>query len=287
MRFGVIGDIHLEFDDVDVEQLDAAGYDAILFVGDLANYSQRGGLEVAARIAQLETPAVLIPGNHDAAHVGQMAAEVFEAEALIPLMTLGQRGRTEALREALGPVEVGGYSRHRFEKDGRTIDLIAARPHSAGGPRLSFRPHLENQFDIHDLEDSVRRLRALVDESDADDLVFLAHNGPHGLGEKRDDIWGCDFRKSEGDFGDLDLERAIEHAVRRGRKVRAVVAGHMHHELRGGGARRWKVEHDGVLYINAARVPRVFERAGRTLRHHVALTLGEGGASAREVLLST
>ncbi|MFK7991563.1 MAG: metallophosphoesterase [Sandaracinaceae bacterium] len=287
MRFGVIGDIHLEFDDVDVEQLDAAGYDAILFVGDLANFSQRGGLEVASRMARLETPALMIPGNHDAAHVGQMAAEVFEAEALIPLMTLGQRARTEALREALGPVQVGGYSRHRFIKDDRTVDVIAARPHSAGGPRLSFRPHLEDLFDIHDLEDSVRRLRALVDESDADELVFLAHNGPHGLGEKRDDIWGCDFRKTEGDFGDLDLERAIEHALRRGRTVRAVVAGHMHHELRGGGARRWKHERGGVLYINAARVPRVFERAGRTLRHHVALTLGEDGAHAREVLLST
>lgn len=285
MRLGVVGDIHLELDAVDVEQLDAEGYDALLFVGDLAAYSHRGGLEVARQIARLRTRALVIPGNHDAAHVGQMAAEVLEADTLIPLMNVGQEGRVESLDDALGPAELVGYSRHRLSGAERTVDLIAGRPHSAGGPRLAFRPHLRERFGVESLEGSVRRLTALVDESDADELIFFAHNGPAGLGDRRDDIWGCDFRKSEGDFGDVDLQQAVAHALRRGKKVRAVVAGHMHHELRGGGNRRWRVERDGILYVNAARVPRIFERAGRTLRHHVELVLDGERARAREVLL--
>lgn len=287
MRLGVIGDVHLDFDSVDVEQLDAEGYDAILFVGDIATYTHRGGLEVAAVISQLKTRAFVIPGNHDAAHAGQMAAEVLEADAILPLMNLGQETRSRALADALGSVEVVGYSRHRLEGRGLTLDMIAGRPHSAGGPRLAFRQHLEERFEVKDLEDSVRTLSALVDESEADELLFFAHNGPSGLGAKRDDIWGCDFKKTEGDFGDLDLERAIDHAKRRDKKVRAVIAGHMHHQLAGGGTRRWQVEQDGILYLNAARVPRIFERGGRVLRHHVEVVVDEHRARAREVLRSS
>lgn len=286
MRLGVVGDIHLEIDEVDVELLDAQGYDALLFVGDLAAYSHRGGLEVARIIGSLQTRTLVIPGNHDAAHWGQLAAEVLEADAIIPLMNVGQDARLQGLEAALGGAELVGYSRHRLASSGRPVDLIAGRPHSAGGPRLAFRPHLAERFGVEDLEDSVRELKAQIDESDAEDLIFLAHNGPTGLGSKRDDIWGCDFRSSEGDFGDLDLERAIEHAKRRGKRVRAVVAGHMHHELRGGGHRRWQLVRDGVLYLNAARVPRIFDRGGRTLRHHVELTVDDTRVRAREVLLS-
>lgn len=286
MRLGIVGDIHLELDVVDIEQLDAQRYDAVLFVGDLAAYSHRGGLEVARLIARLRTPALVIPGNHDAAHIGQLAAEVLEADALIPLLNVGQAERVESLAEALSPAQLVGYSRHRLAVGGRAVEIIAARPHSAGGPRLSFRPHLRKRFDVDDLEASVRRLTSLVDESEADDLVFLGHNGPTGLGSKRDDIWGCDFRKTEGDFGDPDLERAIAHARRRGKRVRAVVAGHMHHHLRGGGARRWLLERQETLYINAARVPRIVERAGRTLRHHVELTMDDERVRVREILFA-
>ena len=117
--------------------------------------------------------------------------------------------------------------------------------------------------------------------------VSIGRPGPTGLGARRDDLWGCDFRASEGDFGDPDLDRAIEHA-REGScgRVRAVVAGHMHHALRGGGTRAWRLEREGVLYVNAARVPRIFERDGGTSRHHVELVIEGGGARASEVVLS-
>lgn len=280
----MVGDVHLAFDATDVEQLDALGYAAILFVGDIAGYFHRGGVETARIIATLATPTIVIPGNHDAAHVGQMAAEVLEADALVDLMQFGQPTRERDLAEALAPAVLAGYSRHRLADGDQVVDVIAARPHSAGGPRLAFRPHLAAQFGVTDFEESRRRIAARVDESDAPDVIFLAHNGPTGLGARRDDIWGCDFRESEGDFGDPDLEHAIAYAKAAGKRVRAVVAGHMHHAVRGGGTRRWRVQRDGVLYLNAARVPRIFERDGRTLRHHVELTIEPTRVRAREIL---
>ncbi len=286
MKIGVLGDLHLSFDARDVELLDAMDYAVILFVGDIAGYAHHRGLRVARRVARLETPAIVIPGNHDAAHLGQMAAEVLEADALARLMNLGQRRRALAFEEALAPAIVAGYSRHRIERDGETLDVIAGRPHSTGGPRLAFRSHLELTFGVRDLEGSARRLIGLVEQSDADHLVFLSHNGPSGLGETREDIWGCDFRAAEGDFGDPDLAAAVAHARRVGKPVRAVVAGHMHHALRGGGTRRWRLEDGGVSYVNAARVPRIFTRGARILRHHVELVVDTKGVRVREVLSS-
>jgi uncharacterized protein (TIGR04168 family) len=200
-------------------------------------------------------------------------------------LSSGQARRHEELREALGPVEVGGFSRHRLADD---LDLIVGRPHPMGGSELSFRRHLEKVYDVPDLATSEARLKQLVDES-SPRILFLAHNGPTGLGEARDDIFGCDFRPEQGDWGDSDLRGAIDHALGLGRQVVAVVAGHMHHKLRGGGQRTWRVRgDDGVLYVNAARVPRVFSvggRRSRKMRHHVLLTIDGGGADAEEVLI--
>ncbi len=287
LRLGVVGDVHLELDGVDVEQLDARGYDALLFVGDLAVYSHRAGLSVAREIARLTTPTYVIPGNHDAANAFQMAAEVLEADVLLPLLNVGQVVREQQLATALGGATVVGYSLHRLLAPWGRVDLVAARPHSAGGAHLAFRPHLSATYGIDDLDASAAKLTGLVDESTADEIVFLAHNGPAGLGDRPDDIWGCDFRRDGGDFGDPDLRVAVEYARERGKRVRAVVAGHMHHQLRGGGQRRWRVLRDGTLYLNAARVPRIFARGERILRHHVELVIEPDRVEAREVLLET
>jgi len=285
VRIGVIGDVHLDLDDVDVAQLDALEYDRLFFVGDLASYSHKGGLEVARRIARFATPALVVPGNHDAANVFQMAAEMFEADVILPLLNVGQRTRVSELTAALGRATIAGYSVHPLEAPWGRVVVIAGRPHSAGGTHLAFRPHLKAVYGVDSMERSAEKLEALVDACDTDELLFVAHNGPSGLGDRRDDIWGCDFRANEGDFGDPDLERAVRYAKRRGKKVRAVIAGHMHHRLRGGGQRRWLLERDGTLYVNAARVPRIFSRGARTLRHHVELVVEADRVEAREVLL--
>jgi uncharacterized protein (TIGR04168 family) len=91
------------------------------------------------------------------------------------------------------------------------------------------------------------------------DLVILAHNGPLGLGGETHDIFGKDFGKPGGDWGDRDLALAIQRIEGFGLRVRAVIAGHMHHRLvhpRGGERTRF-VRREGTLFCNAAYVPRV------------------------------
>ena len=92
------------------------------------------------------------------------------------------------------------------------------------------------------------------------DLLVLSHNGPAGLGDRADSIWGCDFREEEGDWGDPDLTQAIDHARAQGKRVLAVIGGHMHLRTKQGVERPWRTERDGTLYLNAARVPRIFSR---------------------------
>ncbi len=275
-----MGDVHLAFGPADVAHLDAQDYDAVLFVGDLSGYAQRGALRVARYVRTLETPAFVIPGNHDTIGAPQLLAEMMQNETAIQVLASGQRERIEALRREIRPAELVGYSIHRIAG----LTMIAARPHSFGGPRLAFRPYLTEAFRVATLEASAARLRWLIDDVRDERIVFLAHNGPSGLGDRRDAIWGCDFRRSEGDFGDPDLEAAVQHARVKGKRVLAVIAGHMHHALRGRGTRRWREEKDGTLYVNAARVPRVFKEHGREKRHYVEVVVEADRASAREVL---
>lgn len=276
MRIAVVGDVHEQWDRRDSELLDAQGYDAVLFVGDIAGYTVHGGLATARRIATLRTPAWLIPGNHDAVHVGQLAAEVFDRLTFLRgKLDDGMARRVEALREALGPVALVGYELVQLGE----VSLLAARPHSAGGPRLTYPRYMREAFGVEDMEASAQRLRSLVDEA-AGPLVVLAHNGPAGLGAARSSICGRDFHPEAGDWGDPDLRAALDHARDTGKAVRAVVFGHMHRSLRGGGVRAWRLRDEGCLHVNAAEVPRHRPQG----RHHVLLEVGET-TSATDVWL--
>jgi uncharacterized protein (TIGR04168 family) len=271
VRIGVVGDVHLLWDDRDVSLVDRAAYDLVLFVGDLAGYGADGALRVARSIAKLQTPALVIPGNHDAVTTLQLGSEVFyTSEAMRRVLAVGMSGRVASLRRALGSIPLCGYSAHRFES--HAVTVIAARPHSIGGPRIAFARYIARTFGVKTMEDSAARLRALFDAVPSGDrIVVLAHCGPTGLGETRDAIYGNDFRPEQGDWGDPDLAHALQHARAAGKSVIAVVAGHMHHKLRGGGERAWLVESDGVKHVNAARVPRRRRSPRGEERHHVSL----------------
>ncbi|MFW6051055.1 MAG: metallophosphoesterase [Myxococcota bacterium] len=284
VRIAVIGDVHRRFDDRDVAWLDASDYDLILFVGDLAGYRQREGLQVARIIARLRKPALVLPGNHDGPHLLQLAAEVF-GWGLAPHLGGRMHRRVARLERALAPVPLAGYSLHPRSVGGLDFTVLAARPHSFGGPGWPLGKYMRRRFGVRSMQDSADKLRALVDQAPHERLVLLAHNGPAGLGSTRDAIFGCDFRPEEGDWGDSDLQAAIDHARKRGKRVLAVAAGHMHHAVKGGGRRPTTAERDGTLHVNAARVPRIFRREGRVLRHHVRLELHEDHARAEERLV--
>jgi len=282
-KLAIVGDVHLIWDDRDVSSIDALGYDLVLFVGDLAGYSPKGGLAVARSIAKLRTPALVMPGNHDGVTLPQLASEVFGAPHRIrDALSFRMQGRVDDLALALGPIALAGYGTHRFEAAGFTI--VAARPHSLGGPELAFRRFLEKRYGIKTMRDSADRLCSLFDQvAPGERIVVLAHCGPKGLGDTRSDIFGCDFRPEQGDFGDPDLATALAHARTTQKSVLAVVAGHMHHRLRGGGYRRWQLAQDGVTFVNAARVPRRRSRDSGEERHHVSLTLSGTEVSVDEV----
>ncbi len=285
VRIAIIGDIHRHFSAEDVNAFNGAGYDLLLITGDLADFRTNDALAVAGKLAQLHTPALLIAGNHDCTTITQFLAEVKGINWLAELSSAGQDKRVEELRQHLGRVTFAAYSCHDFAINKQAFSIIAGRPFSPGGPELRFRPYLRQAYDIHSLEDSSRRLKQLVDEAAGGTLIFLAHNGPSGLGEEKDDIWGCDFREEGGDYGDPDLEAAIRYAKEQGKRVTAVVAGHMHHDLMNGGQRRWLMQAEGTTYINAARVPRIFQNGGETHHHHLSMTLDKGVVVVEERLI--
>ncbi len=288
LRIGVVGDVHLQWDDEDVRLLDAEAYDLVLITGDLGGYRARGAADVGQRMAQLRTRAIAIAGNHDAVHAAQLVSEALpQGRPLRHMLARGQGARVHALERALGPVTLGGYSVHKAGP----CHLVVGRPHSMGGPELAFERQLRARYGVASMEASADLLCARVDETPADGtLIFLAHNGAFGHGQRRDDLCGRDFHRDEGDWGDRDLERAVLHAQQSGRKVAAVVSGHMHLRLRGGGRRVDQLTSQGTLHLNAAEVPR-HRRARKggpvTARHHVRLTIdAEGQARAEHVWLS-
>ena len=184
VKLAVIGDVHSAFDQRDLDYFNTSDYTAVLCVGDLPGLRHGRAYDVASLMSHLEKPLFLIPGNHDATTLNQLLAEI---GGLTPLMKRGGRsqpGRVERLVTALGEGSVVGYSWHHLT-DG--LGLIAARPH-AMGKTLSFQTYLADAFGVRSIRESTELLIRTIDACPHRRLVFLAHNGPTGLGGKPTDI---------------------------------------------------------------------------------------------------
>jgi uncharacterized protein (TIGR04168 family) len=274
----VFGDLHGSFDHEDALATDAAGLDGVVFVGDLGGGARGEVPACAAAIASLRTPAWWVPGNHDGVTFPQLAAEIVGVPGAGALLDGGMEARAQALVAALQPARLVAWE--RWEVAG--LSVIAGRPHSLGGPSFAFASWTRRRWGIDTLEASAARLCALIDEVPSGAPVLLvAHNGPAGCGAGRADPFGRDFDRRQGDWGDPDLRVAVDHARAGGRPM-VVVAGHMHHGLRGGGERRTVHLEDGVIIVNAAVVPRI-ERGG--VRHHVEVRVEDGGLAVTAVRL--
>ncbi len=281
VSIAVIGDLHDHWNDFDLAFLNASDYDLVFFVGDLGR-GDAASRRISKSIAQLERPTLVMPGNADAPHGSRLAAEFSVRRGVHQLLgdaspagNLGAEG-----------VRLCGYSLHRPGLAGCDFTIVAGRPYSMGGPELSFAPEVHGRFGLDSMEGSAERLCSLVDQAETEALIFLAHNGPHGLGDSPADIWGCDFLPEPADWGDPDLELAIQHAKQKGHVVLAVVAGHMHLVTRGSGAERaWLRREEGTLYVNPARVPRIANREGAEAHHHVALRVAPERAEAEEIFV--
>jgi uncharacterized protein (TIGR04168 family) len=300
VKIGVIGDIHLSFDEWDIHFFNSSDYDLLLFVGDLSKlWRPTGSLVVAELLSKLKKPALLIPGNHDVHNVFQLVAEVLDSRGLSKLSGLFHYAYHERLASRLFPVVMSGYGIHFYRFRKIQFDVITSRPYAMGGSALSFAPLLARQYQVQNLDDSIALLCQQVDAASSNNLVFLAHNGPAGLGNEPIDIWGCDFDPSKGDFGDKDLTAALEYARIKGKHILAVFAGHMHLQTylgpkpfwqrKGvpGPHRPWQKEMDGVQYINAGWVPRIFSQGSKVIRHHIQISFNDDDLVIKEMFIET
>jgi len=286
LKLAIVGDAHMQFDEEDVRYFNASDYAAVLFVGDLASKNPDSMFRLLPVINQLTKPAYLIPGNHDTTGVRALIGEITQNQFLINFGASSQPRRMQRLKAELTGATLCGYSLHELPGN---LQMVAARPFSMGSTNrtVNFRPYLEKEYGVATLEQSRDKIISLIDRVSSP-YIILAHHGPFGLGSKATDIWGADFLPKETDFGDHDLAEAIAYARSIGKPPLAVVAGHMHYPTKHGKKpKQWWVMQDAILYINAARWPRIFRQGDELLHHHVRLSLNaEDTARAEAVYVS-
>ena len=193
------------------------------------------------RVAEIPVPKVVMLGNHDA------------------WQSFGRKASTSKLRESLAVLGDDHIAYSVREVPSAGISVVGARPFSWGGPSLRSPELYDEIYGIHTMRQSAAAIADAARHAQHRDIVIVAHNGPMGLGAETSDMFGKDFGKPGGDWGDRDLALAIQRIEGFGMRVRAVIAGHMHHKLvhpRGAERTRF-VRRGGTLFLNAAYVPRV------------------------------
>lgn len=290
MKFAIIGDIHMQFDEEDVRFFNGSDYDAILMVGDLASKNPDSMFRLLPLLNQLTKPSYFIPGNHDTTGVRQLLGELMHNETLINFGAASQETRMARLKAELKAPLLCGYSMH----DLGDIRLICARPFSMGDANaaktgkpldlpVNFRPFIQKEYGIRTLGESAAKIKSLI-EAVNPPYIVMAHHGPFGLGAKATDMFGADFLPEETDFGDHDLAEALRHAIQTGKKPLAVIAGHMHYPTKHGKKpKQWWLVRDEILYVNAARWPRIFRHESSVFHHHVRLSWNGDGMTAKAI----
>ncbi|MBM9502214.1 metallophosphoesterase [Leptospira sp. 201903071] len=283
LKLALIGDIHGFWDRKDNEYFDNSDYDALLVTGDFPGYLPFSERKVTRGIADLKKKVYWIPGNHDSTNVVQLLGEILHSKWMIRTGSIGHRFRLTRLQRRMGDSICVGYS--ATDLDSKTV-LIGARPFSMGGT-LSFLPLLKKVYGVSSMKESFEKMKSLYPKIKGKECIILAHNGPAGYGSKRDDIWGCDFRKKGGDWGDGDLRRFLDFLKEREEKVSLVLAGHMHHRIKDlQRDRTWKISENSLHTINAAKVPRILkDKKGNFYRHHVRLERKNGVWDCKEIFV--
>ncbi|XP_059635450.1 uncharacterized protein LOC132277626 isoform X2 [Cornus florida] len=217
-----------------------AVYPLDAMAGDFGNEN----VDLVRSIADLKFAKAVILGNHDAWSTQQFAER--------------KKDRVQLQLECLGEEHVG-YRRLDFPS--LKLSIVGGRPFSCGGEQLFRKRLLDARYGVQDMNGSAKRIyEAAVGAPEDHSVIFLAHNGPTGLGSSIDDICGKDWVSGGGDHGDPDLTHAISQLKGTTKcSIPLVVFGHMHKELAfGNGLRKMIViGADKTIYLNGAIVPRV------------------------------
>jgi uncharacterized protein (TIGR04168 family) len=259
----VVGDIHRWWRPADAAFLERSRPELALFVGDLGDED----VEMVRRIRDVQVRKAVLLGNHDA------------------WQSFGRKTATANLRESLEILGDDHLAYQVREVPRAGLSVIGARPFSWGGQSLRSSELYDEIYGIHTMRQSAAAIVDAARSAQHRDLVVLAHNGPTGLGAATSDIFGKDFGKPGGDWGDHDLALALQRIDGMGFNVRAVVAGHMHHRLahpRGAERTRF-VRRQGTLFLNTAYVPRVRQDGdGDDLSYFVRMRFRRGECLAVE-----
>lgn len=254
----VIGDVHNHWHPEDSAFVANGDQELALFVGDFGDEDA----EIVRTIAGIDVPKSVILGNHDAWRSFSEKRVTKNLQA--SLDALGDDHLAYDVREWYG----GGAS------------IVGARPFSWGGKSLRSVEVYDEIYDVRNHEQSAAKIAAAARRAEHRDVIILAHNGPTGLSMETHDIWGKDFGRSpRGDWGDEDLEIAIDQIKSLGLRVPLVIAGHMHHKLitpRGAYRTRF-LRHGSTVYVNAAVVPRTKKLANGALVSYFLKVYCQGG----------
>ncbi|MBD1215705.1 MAG: TIGR04168 family protein [Dolichospermum circinale Clear-D4] len=274
VKIAVVGDIHDQWDVEDGMALKHLGVDLVLFVGDFGNES----VEVVKTIASLDIPKAAVMGNHDAWY---SATEWGRKKC--PYDRTKEDWVQKQL-DLLGSVQVG-YSKLDFPQWNLTV--VGGRPFTWGGPEWRFAEICQERYGVSSLDDSADKIVKAVKNATCDNIIFLGHNGPSGLGDRAEDPCGKDWHPIGGDFGDPDLAAAISQTLNMNKTVSLVAFGHMHRTLR----HTKKLERkavfkspEGTIYLNAANVPRIVQENGVKLRNF-SLVFLDGGMVTKVALV--
>lgn len=263
LTIAVIGDVHDQWNADDERVLKALGADLVLLVGDFGNEA----VEIVRSIAALSLPKAAIFGNHDAWY----SASKWGAERCP--YDRQKENRVQQQLDLLGAAHVG-YGKLDFPEFGLTV--VGARPFSWGGSDWKNAGFYAAYYGVRNFQESVDRIVASIKEASYDHIIFLGHCGPKGLGDQPEDICGKDWGQLGGDHGDPDFTDAISQARLLGKSLSLVAFGHMHHHLR---HRKDRLRHSlvrdasGLIYLNAARVPRIISSGAGWLRNVSLVTL--------------
>ncbi|KAL1817687.1 hypothetical protein ACET3Z_020261 [Daucus carota] len=242
VRIAVVGDVHDYWNlEEDAKALELLKPDLVLFTGD---YGNEENVKLVESIADLTIAKAAILGNHDAWNTSRFSSR--------------KKDDVQLQLDCLGMEHVG-YQRLDFPT--LKLSIVGGRPFSAGGQRL-FRPKLlSKRYGVKTMEESAKRIyKAALGAPEDHSIIFLAHNGPTGLGSEVNDICGRDWTFEGGDHGDPDLADALSQLKETTKlSVPLVVFGHMHKKLAdGNGLRKMVVVgDDNSIYLNGAVVPRV------------------------------
>lgn len=275
LQIAIVGDIHDQWHEIgDRQALELLEVDCVLFVGDFGNEA----VEIVRQVVALPQPKAAIFGNHDAWYTasdwGRKKSPYDHAV----------EDRVQQQMDLLGDIHVGYGC---LDLPTLNLSIIGSRPFSWGGDKWKNKRFLSERFGVNSFEESLALMVRQIKSAQCQNLIFIGHNGPTGLGEEPEDMCGRDWNPLGGDFGDPDFARAIAAAQALGKQISFVTFGHMHYSLRHRKDRlrtRIKVQ-DELLYVNAAQVPRHNKDShGDRLHAFTVVTLQNGEPTKSELV---